>query len=122
MGKSDWREDTLEKEEELCRALSNFPITLNEFSMLIKPPKLQVRVEKDSIRYMYLHFVRIKVPSEKFHEDQPLPDDDPIPDHPTYPVTLSEFSMKKQLIKPPKLQVRVKKDSIRYMYVHFVRV
>ena len=62
------------------------------------------------------------MPSEKFHEDQPLPDDDPIPDHPTYPVTLSEFSMKKQLIKPPKLQVRVKKDSIRYMYVHFVRV
>ena len=122
MRKSDWREDTLEKEEELCRALSNFPITLNEFSMLIKPPKLQVRVEKDSIRYMYLHFVRIKVPSGKFHEDQPLPDDDPIPDHPTYPVTLSEFSMKKQLIKPPKLQVRVKKDSIRYMYVHFVRV
>ena len=40
-------EDTLEKEEELCRALSNFSITLNDFS--IKPPKLQVRVEKDPI-------------------------------------------------------------------------
>ena len=48
MGDSDWMmEDTLEKEEELCRALSNFSITLNDFS--IKPPKLQVRVEKDPI-------------------------------------------------------------------------
>jgi len=56
----------MEKEEELCRALSNFSITLNGFSMkkqLIKPPKLQV-------------------PSEKFHEEQALPDDDPIPDDP----------------------------------------
>ena len=44
------KEDTLEKEEELCRALSNFSITLNDFSMkkqFIKPPKLQVREEKD---------------------------------------------------------------------------
>ena len=52
MGESDWMmEDTLEKrEEELCRAFSNFSITLNEFSMkklLIKPPRLQVRKEKD---------------------------------------------------------------------------
>merc|ERR1711990_994202 len=67
MGESDlMKENTMEKEEELCRALSNFSITLNEFSMkklIIKPPKLQV-------------------PSEKFHEEQPLPDDDPIPDNP----------------------------------------
>ena len=32
--------------QELCRVLSNFSITLNEFSMK-RPPKLQVRVEKD---------------------------------------------------------------------------
>ena len=54
---SNWREDTLEKEEELCRALSNFSITLNEFSMkkqLSKPPKLQVRVEKDPIYQIYI--------------------------------------------------------------------
>ena len=76
----------MEKEEELCRALSNFSITLketNQFSkmkQLIKPPKLQVRVEKDPT--CYVHFVRIQVPSEKFHEEQPLPDDDPIPDNP----------------------------------------
>ena len=57
MRKSDWREDTLEKEEELCRALSNFPITLNEFSMLIKPPKLQVSVEKDPICFTFCPYL-----------------------------------------------------------------
>ena len=41
MVEHDWRV-SLEKEEELCRALSNLSITLKE---LIKPPKLQVRVE-----------------------------------------------------------------------------
>ena len=57
MGESALMKDTLEKEEELCRALSNFAITLNEFSMkkqLTNPPKLQVRVEKDPICYMYV--------------------------------------------------------------------
>merc|ERR1711990_611832 len=67
MGESDlMKENTMELEEELCRALSNFSITLNDFSIkkqLIKPPKLQV-------------------PSEKFHAEQALPDDDPIPDDP----------------------------------------
>ena len=44
----DWMmEDTLEKEEELCKALSNFSITIKR--QLVKPPKLQVRVEKDPI-------------------------------------------------------------------------
>ena len=61
MGESDWMmEDTLVKEEELCRALSNFSITLNEFSMkrqLIKPPKLQVRVEKDPICYTFCSYL-----------------------------------------------------------------
>ena len=48
----------MEKEEELCKALSNFSITLNEFSMkrqLIKPPKLQVSVEKDPICFTGPH-------------------------------------------------------------------
>ena len=88
MGEFDCRESTLEKEEELCRGLSNFSITLKEIDQfskmkhLIKPPKLQVRVEMDPICYMYVHFVCIQVPSEMFHEEQPLPDDDPIPDNP----------------------------------------
>ena len=45
----DWREDLLEKEEELCKALSNFSITLSNFKMnqLTKSPKLQVREEKN---------------------------------------------------------------------------
>ena len=57
MGEFDWRESILEKEEELCRALSNFSITLKEIDQfstmkqLIKPPKLLVRVEKDPICY-----------------------------------------------------------------------
>ena len=40
-----WRESTLwsEEEEELCKALSNFSIALEEIN--IKPPKLQVRIE-----------------------------------------------------------------------------
>ena len=65
MGEFDWRESTLEKEEALCRALSNFSITLKEtdqfskMKQLIKPPKLQVRVEKDPICYMHVHFVCI---------------------------------------------------------------
>ena len=43
------------KEEELCRALSNFPITLNDFFMkkqFIKPHKLQVRKEKGPIQML----------------------------------------------------------------------
>ena len=42
---SQWRESTLwsEEEEELCKALSNFSIALEEIN--IKPPKLQVRIE-----------------------------------------------------------------------------
>ena len=35
-----WSEDFLEKEEELCRALSDFSIKMKQ---LIKHPKLQVR-------------------------------------------------------------------------------
>ena len=58
MGMSDWMMlDTLEKEEELCRALSNFSITLNQFSMkkqLIKPPRLQVRKENDLIHLVHI--------------------------------------------------------------------
>ena len=44
-----WRKDLLEKEEELCSALSNFSITLSNFKMnqLTKSPKLQVREEKN---------------------------------------------------------------------------
>ena len=39
-----WRETTLwSEEEELCKALSNFSIALEEIN--IKPPKLQVRIE-----------------------------------------------------------------------------
>ena len=53
MGETDlMKGGTLEKEEELCRALSNFSITLNDFSMkkqFIKPPKLQVGEERDPI-------------------------------------------------------------------------
>ena len=54
MVEHDWRV-SLEKEEELCRALSNFSITLKEIDQfstmkqLIKPPKLLVRVEKNLI-------------------------------------------------------------------------
>ena len=50
----------MEKEEELCKALSNFSITLNEFSMkrqLIKPPKLQVSVEKDPICFTFCPYL-----------------------------------------------------------------
>ena len=58
MGETDWMMgDTLEKEEELCRALSNFSITSNQFSMkklLIKPPRLQVRKEKNLKHLVHL--------------------------------------------------------------------
>ena len=44
MGEFDSRESTLwSEEEELCKALSNFSIALEEIN--IKPPKLQVRIE-----------------------------------------------------------------------------
>ena len=62
MGDSDMK-DAFEKEEELCRAHSNFATTFNEFSkkkQLTNPPKLQVRVEKDPICYIHnVQFVRI---------------------------------------------------------------
>ena len=52
------------------------------------------------------------MPSETFHEKQPLPDDELVEELyrvlSNFSITLNEFSMK----RPPKLQVRVEKDPM----------
>ena len=55
-------------EEELCEPLFNFPITMEE--------------AKKVDQRLYKCFTFKQVPTQRFHEDQPLPDNDPIPDHP----------------------------------------
>ena len=55
-------------EELVCKALSNFSITMNK-----------VCREKEVL--LILDFSFKQLPTQRFHEDQPLPDNDPIPDH-----------------------------------------
>ena len=55
----------------MCEALSNFSITMKEAN--------KVRREKEML--LILDFSFKQLPTQRFHEDQPLPDNDPIPDH-----------------------------------------
>ena len=58
-------------EELVCKALSNFSITMKEGNKVCR--------EKEVL--LILDFSFKQLPTQRFHEDQPLPDNDPIPDH-----------------------------------------
>ena len=62
-------EDELLWEELVCKALSNFFITMKEGNKVCR--------EKEVLLILDFSFKQL----QRFHEDQPLPDNDPIPDH-----------------------------------------
>ena len=62
-------EDELLWEELVCKALSNFSITMKEGNKVCR--------EKEVLLILDFSFKQL----QRFHEDQPLPDNDPIPDH-----------------------------------------
>ena len=64
-------EDEFLWEKLVCEALSNFSITMKEAN--------KVRREKELLQILDFSFNQF--PTQRFHEDQPLPDNDPIPDH-----------------------------------------